>query len=88
MLLHDFHCGQARTQLCTSTIGLSSSSKKGTKYPLANFISYNSLSSSHQAFFNTISSIVKLTTYTQAVHDPKWREAMNHELTALANQKT
>ena len=44
VLLRDFHCGQASTQLCTSTTGFSSSSKKSTKYPLANFISYDSLS--------------------------------------------
>ena len=43
---------------------------------------------SHQAFVNTISSVVEPTTYAQAIQDPKWREAMNHELIALENKKT
>ena len=64
-----------------------SSSRPGTQYPLSSFISYQSLSPSHQLFVNTITSIVEPTTYKQALSDPKWCEAMTTELTTLENQK-
>jgi len=66
----------------------SSSSRSGTQYLLSSFISYQSLSPSHQLFINTITNTLEPTTYEQALSDPKWFEAMRTEFNALENQKT
>ncbi|KAF9664300.1 hypothetical protein SADUNF_Sadunf16G0004000 [Salix dunnii] len=85
VLLRDFHCGQVgMSSLFTSTTK-SSPSKSGTQYPLSSFISYQSLSPTHQIFINNITSTVEPRTYEQTLNDPKWCEAMQTELTALEN---
>jgi len=88
ILLCDFHCGQVGMSPLSTSTTKSSSSRSGTQYPLSSFISYQSLSPSHQLFVNTITSTLEPTTYEQALSDPKWCEAMRTELTALENQKT
>ena len=88
VLLRDFHCGQISTTPSTATSSQSFSTKSGTQYPLSKYISYDSLSSTHKHFVNTISSVLEPTSYAQAVLDPKWKEAMQHELDALNSQKT
>jgi len=88
VLLCDFHCVQVGMSPLSASTTKSSSSRSGTQYPLSSFISYQSLSPSHQLFVNTITSTLEPTTYEQALSNPKWCKAMRTELTALENQKT
>lgn len=46
-------------------------------------LSYDKLSPSHKSFCNMISSYVEPKSYTQAVKDSKWREAMAVEIAVL-----
>ncbi|KAH7560508.1 hypothetical protein JRO89_XS10G0032600 [Xanthoceras sorbifolium] len=54
ILLRDFHYGQVSTTSSTATANQTPSTKSGTRYPLSNYISYGSLSSTHKHFVNTI----------------------------------
>jgi len=88
VLLRDFHYGQVGMSPLSASTTKSSSSRSGTQYLLSSFISYQSLSPSHQLFINTITNTLEPTIYEQALSDPKWCEAMRTELNALENQKT
>ena len=82
--LHDYHC-----HLATSTSDpTSSSTASGIPYSLSSVLSYDHLSPSQKFFSLSISALVELTSYTQAVKHEEWREAMNTEITALELNKT
>lgn len=68
--LQDYHCYSAvATSLCA-----------GKLYPLSSTLSYNHLSSSHKAFFITLSTHKEPESYFQAIKDPKWQEVMKAEI--------
>jgi len=64
------------------------SASSSTNHPLSYFISYDCFSTSHRAFLATITSNNEPKTFSQAVQDPKWCEAMTKEITALEENQT
>ncbi|XP_075645624.1 uncharacterized protein LOC142616716 [Castanea sativa] len=54
-----------------------------TAYPLSSYLSSHKLSPKHLHFCNVISSIEEPKFYHQAVQDPKWRETLAVEISAL-----
>ncbi|VVA19853.1 Hypothetical predicted protein, partial [Prunus dulcis] len=64
------------------------SSKKGTHYPLSNFVSYARLSPAHRSFLAVISGQTEPASYYQAANDPNWQQAMTAEITALEQNNT
>ncbi|CAL9004948.1 unnamed protein product, partial [Prunus brigantina] len=81
--LQDYHCSNA-IMLPPG----SSSSRRGTHHPLSDFVSYDHLSSSHRCFITNLSAHSEPKSFAQADLDPKWKEAMHAELTALEQNKT
>lgn len=59
-----------------------------TPYGIANFISYSHLSSTYQAFLAASSHEVELSSYQEAVLDPRWINVMKAEITALEENNT
>ena len=57
-------------------------------YPLANFLSYDSLSPSHKNFVMAVFSQYEPQFYHQAVKFQQWRTAMKEELDAMELNKT
>lgn len=51
-----------------------------SKYPLANYVSYEAFPASHKHFIANIAACKEPLHYSQAVKDPRWIEAMNKEL--------
>ena len=56
---------------------------KGTRYPLANYISYHRYQPAQRSFIAQISQVTEPKNYSEAVLHPKWQEAMRSELQAL-----
>lgn len=54
-----------------------------TKYPLANYVSYEAYPASHKHFIANIVACKEPLHYSQAVKDPRQIEVMNQELKAL-----
>lgn len=65
-----------------------SSSIKGTRYPLSNFLSYSRFSPSHSIFLAAITNHIEPTSYAQAVLNTHWQQAMATELDALQLNST
>jgi hypothetical protein len=60
----------------------------GIAHPLSHFVSYDHFSPSHIAYLAAITSKDEPTSFSQAVTDPKWREAMSTEIAALEQNHT
>ena len=86
--LHDFHI-QHRLQFQMSQSSESATvTSLGNPYPLCNFLSYDCLSSPHQAFTSSISLQTEPKSFLQAFRDKNWRDAMRAEIDALENNQT
>lgn len=62
--------------------------RPGKPYDIGAFISTSRLSDSHRNFTASLDAIPEPTTFSQAIKDPHWREAMAAELQALEANKT
>ncbi|KAH0636168.1 hypothetical protein KY289_036083 [Solanum tuberosum] len=58
------------------------------KYLISNYMCYSHLTPSHQCYIVATSSLKELATYSEAVKDYRWVEAMQAEVQALENKKT
>nr|XP_016467178.1 PREDICTED: uncharacterized protein LOC107789823 [Nicotiana tabacum] len=57
-------------------------------YAINKYLGYDQLSSKYQAYMSAFSSINRPTSYSEAVKDHRWVEAMNEEIKALENNNT
>lgn len=55
----------------------------GKVYSIENFISYDRLSNNHKAFVVALDNEIEPRNYSEAMKDPRWKEAMAQELKAL-----
>ncbi|KAF3683173.1 putative protein kinase 2B, chloroplastic-like [Capsicum annuum] len=62
--------------------------RRGTRYPLANYLSYANTSSRYQDFVYSLSAKVELQSYNEASQDKMWIEAMKQEVKALEDNHT
>ena len=56
--------------------------------PLSYFVAYNKFSPKYRALLATSTSHTEPQHYSQSVKDPKWREAMAKEISALEDNHT
>jgi hypothetical protein len=78
--LNDFVCSNVSSnQSATLLPGPS----KGTRYPMANFVSYHRYTPAYHAFVAQLSTIPEPKSYAEAVVHPEWQQAMRSELDAL-----
>ena len=59
-----------------------------TQHPLSNFVSFENLSSSYQAFVSRLSSIKIPKSVQEALSDENWKKAMLEEMNALKKNNT
>jgi hypothetical protein len=81
--LQDFHLEMtlpSRTEPTSSTNLVKTS---GTAHPLSRFLSYDKLFHVHKAYTTQLTLLKEATSFFQVVQNPKWREAMQHEITVL-----
>lgn len=84
--LRDFVCHSAR--VVHPSPSLPSTGSSGTRFPLANYVTYQNFSESHTKFLAAISAGVEPRTFHEAVQDPNWRQAMQTEIDALERNGT
>lgn len=60
----------------------------GFDHDISNYVSYTSLSSEYNVFLASLQSVTIPKDWREAKLDPKWKEAMLEELTALEKNKT
>ncbi|XP_073116208.1 uncharacterized protein [Elaeis guineensis] len=58
------------------------------RYDIANYVSYKNVSPSYQSFIAALDSIYIPSTWQKAMAEPKWKEAMLEEMTALSKNQT
>ncbi|KAH0707279.1 hypothetical protein KY290_011873 [Solanum tuberosum] len=61
---------------------------KGTRYPLANYLSYDNTTSNYQCYLTKFSTLVEPQHFGQAVKDERWMQAMKLEIQALEDNNT
>ncbi|GJV45514.1 retrovirus-related pol polyprotein from transposon TNT 1-94 [Tanacetum coccineum] len=64
------------------------SSSSGTRYHLANFVTYNKFSTAHTQFLAAVTIGNERTRFSQVITDPNWRDAMHKEIDALEKNGT
>ncbi|RLN09608.1 retrotransposon protein, putative, unclassified [Panicum miliaceum] len=60
----------------------------GFEHDISNYVLYESLSPTYRAFIASLQSVRIPKDWKEAIHDPKWHEAMFEELRALEKNKT
>ncbi|XP_073102487.1 uncharacterized protein [Elaeis guineensis] len=58
------------------------------RYDIANYVSYKNVSPSYQSFVAVLDSVCIPSTWQKAMAEPKWKEAMLEEMTALSKNQT
>ena len=59
-----------------------------TKYPIQNFVSYEKILPSYQAFLTIVEKEIEPKNYQEAIQKPSWNKAMKEELKALEKNET
>uniref|UniRef100_A0A2N9FIZ1 Uncharacterized protein n=1 Tax=Fagus sylvatica TaxID=28930 RepID=A0A2N9FIZ1_FAGSY len=78
--LHDFVLDPTHTASQSATSGIA--------HPISHYVSYDKFSPSHTTFLAAITSNNEPTSFSQAVKNPQWREAMANEIAALEANNT
>jgi len=78
--LHDYFCSNIYSHQSASSLP---GPTKGTRYPLANLISYHRYTPANQSFVAQLHIVTERKSYSEAVAHPAWQEAMHNELQAL-----
>ena len=60
----------------------------GTRYPIANYVSFERFTESHTNFLAALTKIVEPKHFQEAAKDPLWRKAMAEEIRALEENDT
>jgi len=58
------------------------------QYPIANYVTCNTFSITHQNFIAAITKIIEPKFYHEAVKDHQWRQAMREEICAFEKNRT
>lgn len=89
VLLRDYVCHtvQSLDPIQSSAPPIASSSS-GTRYPLANFVTYSNFSTAHAQFLAAVTMGIEPTRFSQAITDPNWCDAMRKEIDALEKNGT
>ncbi|GKV50103.1 hypothetical protein SLEP1_g56818 [Rubroshorea leprosula] len=64
------------------------SSTSGTRYSISHFITYDKFSPTHRFFLAAISTKDEPKSFSEAIQDPKWRQAMKAKIDALEKNNT
>jgi hypothetical protein len=83
--LHDYFCSNIYSHQSASLLP---GPTKGTRYPLANFVSYHHYIPANQSFVTQLHTVIEPKSYSEAVAHPAWQEAMHTELQALQENGT
>ncbi|KAM1292859.1 hypothetical protein ACFX2H_019596 [Malus domestica] len=86
--LQDFHVEVALPSRVAPTSSTSMVQSSGTSHPISRYLSYDHVSPTHKTFLTTLTIIKEPTSFSQAVQDPKWRDAMQKEIVALHDNRT
>lgn len=85
--LSDYICHSAYSTHPTST-SPSHSSSSGTRFPIANFVTYDNFCSTHRQFLANVTNNVEPRTYKEVVQESRWRVSMQSEANALEKNHT
>ena len=86
--LQDFHVEAALPSRPASPSSTNVVQSSGIAYSPSQFLSYDRLSSTHKTFTTHLTLLKEPTSFSQAITDPKWRDAMQHEIAAPQANKT
>lgn len=81
--LRVYHCNSASTNFPSP-----SASCPGISHPISHSLSYADLSPAFNGFLSSVDSNFEPKNFSQAVLDPKWRDAMTAEIAALERNNT
>jgi hypothetical protein len=81
--LRDFYLGHALPSRSAQSSELAMVRSSGTSHSLDNFLSYFRLSHKHRAFTTALSLVQEHRSFSQAMQDSKWCDAMRAEIDAL-----
>jgi len=83
--LSDYVCSNVYTAQSSSFLP---GPPKGTRYPLAAYVSYHRYQPLHRSFIAIISNVTEPRSYSEAATHPEWQAAMQSELQALQHNGT
>ncbi|GAA0154627.1 hypothetical protein LIER_43284 [Lithospermum erythrorhizon] len=75
-------------KLSLSSVSSSSSHSLDTRYPISHFVNCNRCSIGHKNFRAAVNANAEPKSFKEAMEDPKWKEAMQKEITTLEDNKT
>ena len=86
--LQDYVCSHITRTCPSQSDPLLPGPNKGTRYPLAHFVSYHRYKPALRSFVAQISQVAEPRSYSEAAVHPEWQGAMRSELQALQDNGT